>query len=463
MARLFGTDGVRGLAGRDITAELAVDLAAAAARVLGGNRAPGVGAPRALIGNDSRISGGYLTAAVAAGLAGAGVDVLDVGVLPTPGLAYLVATQDVDLAVMLSASHNPMADNGIKFFARGGFKLPDTVEDLIEASLREPWERPTGESVGRIRTDHLAPLAYVDHLVDAAPVRLAGLKIVLDCANGAASEVAPEVMRRLGADVVPLACTPDGLNINAGVGSTHPEMLRRAVVREAADLGFAFDGDADRCLAVDDAGDLVDGDRIMAILAIAMKERGALANNTLVATVMSNLALHHAMRDAGIELRATDVGDRYVLEDMLAGGYTLGGEQSGHVIMTEFGTTGDGVLTAVQVASQLALTGRTMAQLASVIQPLPQVLVNVAGVDKARVETDAGVARALADARERLGDMGRILLRPSGTEPLVRVMVEAATYEMATEVAGALADAVREHLTLADTGPVAVPTRTVPS
>ncbi|MDR1295715.1 MAG: phosphoglucosamine mutase [Bifidobacteriaceae bacterium] len=450
MARLFGTDGVRGLAGRDITAELALDLAAAAARVLGGGRPPAAGAPRALIGNDSRLSGGYLTCAVAAGLAGAGVDVLDVGVLPTPGLAHLAATEDVDLAVMLSASHNPMADNGIKFFARGGFKLPDTVEDLIEASMREPWERPTGAAVGRIRTDHLAPLAYVDHVVNAATARLTGLRIVLDCANGAASEVAPEVMRRLGADVIPLACTPDGLNINAGAGSTHPDMLRRAVVREAADLGFAFDGDADRCLAVDSDGNLVDGDRIMAILAIAMKERGALANNTLVATVMSNLALHHAMRDAGIVLRTTDVGDRYVLEDMLAGGYTVGGEQSGHVIMTEFGTTGDGVLTAVQVASRLVSTGRTMAQLASVVQPLPQVLLNVADVDRARAGTDPGVARAVADARERLGDMGRVLLRPSGTEPLVRVMVEAATHESATEVAEALAGAVRKYLALGD-------------
>ncbi|MDR0432754.1 MAG: phosphoglucosamine mutase [Bifidobacteriaceae bacterium] len=452
MARLFGTDGVRGLAGRDVTAEVALNLAAAAARVLGGARPADSGRPRALIGNDSRISGGYLTSAVAAGLAGAGVDVLDVGVLPTPGLAYLAATQDVDLAVMLSASHNPMADNGIKFFARGGFKLPDAVEDLIEESLGEPWERPTGAQVGRIRTDHLAPLAYVEHLVAAAEVKLDGLRIVLDCANGAASEVAPEAMRQLGADVIPFACVPDGLNINAGVGSTHPDQLRRTVVRETADLGFAFDGDADRCVAVDSAGELVDGDRIMAILALAMSRAGKLAHNTLVATVMSNLALHHAMRKAGIELRITDVGDRYVLEEMMAGGFSLGGEQSGHVIMSQLGTTGDGVLTAIQVACQMAATGKTLADLASVVQPLPQVLINVAGVDKHQASTHPKVAEALAEAGQRLGDSGRVLLRPSGTEPLVRVMVEAETHELATDVAGALAAAVRQHLALPATG-----------
>ncbi|MDR1426779.1 MAG: phosphoglucosamine mutase [Bifidobacteriaceae bacterium] len=454
MPRLFGTDGVRGLAGREVTAELALNLAAAAARVLGGSRPNGTGRPRALIGNDSRISGGYLAAAVAAGLAGAGVDVLDVGTLPTPGLAYLAATEDVDVAVMLSASHNPMPDNGIKFFARGGFKLPDDVEDLIEATCGEIWDRPTGEGVGRIRSDSLAPLAYVEHLVGTAPVPLKGLRIVLDCANGAASEVAPEVMRRLGVDVVPFACCPDGLNINAGVGSTHPEALRQAVVKETADMGFAFDGDADRCLAVDSAGALVDGDRIMAILALAMKARGALAKDTLVATVMSNCALARAMETAGIELRTTDVGDRYVLEEILAGGFTLGGEQSGHIIMTEFGTTGDGVLTAVQIAAQVAATGRPLSELAAVVQPLPQVLVNVPDVDKYRVDEDSGVARAVNSARRRLGDDGRILLRCSGTEPLVRVMVEAPTHELASEVAAHLATVVRERLALPSGLPV---------
>jgi phosphoglucosamine mutase len=460
MARLFGTDGVRGLAGREITAELALDLAAAAARVLGGSRPTGTGGARALIGNDSRISGGYLAAAVAAGLAGAGVDVLDVGTLPTPGLAYLAATQDVDLAVMLSASHNPMPDNGIKFFARGGYKLPDGVENLIETTLGEPWERPTGPSVGRIWTDQLAPLAYVEHLVGAARAPLKGLRIALDCANGAASEVAPEVMRRLGAHVIPFACNPDGLNINDGVGSTHPEGLRRAVVEESADLGFAFDGDADRCLAVDAAGNLVDGDRLMAILAIALKERGALAHDTLVGTVMSNLGLHQAMGKVGIAFKTTDVGDRYVLAEMQAGGYSLGGEQSGHIIMTEYSTTGDGVLTAVQIASRVAQTGQPLAELASVVQVLPQVLINVPDVDKARAETDVGVVQAVAAARARLGTGGRVLLRPSGTEPLVRVMVEAATHETAIDVAGTLAAIVRQRLDLnaAETGPPPPPT-----
>jgi phosphoglucosamine mutase len=356
---------------------------------------------------------------------------------------------------MLSASHNPMPDNGIKFFARGGFKLPDDVEDRIAGLIGQPWERPTGGEVGRIGADHLAPLAYVEHLVGSAQTRLDGLRIVLDCANGAASEVAPEVMRQLGALTVPIACTPSGLNINDGVGSTHPEALRRAVVAEGADMGFAFDGDADRCLAVDGTGRLVDGDTIMAVLAIAMKARGMLARDTVVATVMSNLAFHHAMRAAGIEVVATDVGDRYVLEAMLAGGFTLGGEQSGHVIMTEFGTTGDGVLTAVQLACQVALSGRPLADLASVLSPLPQVLVNVPHVDRSRAHTDDGVARAVADAVRLLGDAGRILLRPSGTEPLVRVMVEAATDELASEVAASLAATVRERLALPDAGPVA--------
>jgi len=319
MARLFGTDGVRGVAGRDITAELAVDLASAAAHVLGMTGAFADHRPSALVGTDSRISGGYLAAAVCAGLASAGLDVIDIGVLPTPGLAYLTATEDVDLGVMLSASHNPMPDNGIKFFARGGFKLPDQVEDSIEDMLGKPWDRPTGEGVGRVRTDHLAVLAYADHLVATAPGKLDGLKVVLDCANGAASEVGPEAFRTLGAEVVVTAAAPNGLNINDGVGSTHPEALQAAVVAEGADLGFAFDGDADRCLAVDHAGALVSGDAIMGVLALALRARGALERDTLVTTVMSNIGLHKAMAERGIETVVTDVGDR------------LGGEQSGHI------------------------------------------------------------------------------------------------------------------------------------
>jgi phosphoglucosamine mutase len=440
---------VRGVAGRDVTAELALDLASAAARVIvlggefGGRR------PRAVVGADSRISGDYLAAAVAAGLASSGVDVLLVGVLPTPGLAYLTATEDIDLGVMLSASHNPMADNGIKFFARGGFKLPDQVEDSIEALVGKPWDRPTGEGVGRVRTDHLAVLAYADHLVATAPGKLEGLKVVLDCANGAASEVGPEAFRTLGAEVVVTAAAPNGLNINDGVGSTHPEALQAAVVAEGADLGFAFDGDADRCLAVDHAGALVSGDAIMGVLALALRARGALERDTLVTTVMSNIGLHKAMAERGIETVVTDVGDRYVLEAMLRGGFALGGEQSGHVIMTEFGTTGDGVLTAIQVASQVAVTGCRLRELAAAVPSFPQVLINVPGVDKARAAADPELRAAVERASARLGDTGRVLLRPSGTEPLVRVMVEAATHDTAQEVADGLAAAVRERAALA--------------
>ncbi|MCL2787993.1 MAG: phosphoglucosamine mutase [Micrococcales bacterium] len=446
MPRLFGTDGVRGLAGRDITAELALHLASAAARVL----AAGVEGRRghAIIGADSRISGGYLAAAVGAGLAEAGMDVLDAGMLPTPGLAYLAASGDVDLAVMLSASHNPMEDNGIKFFARGGNKVPDRVEDEIEALLNSPWERPTGAEVGRITQDPGAVSRYVDHVVRAAPKRLDGLSVVLDCANGAASEVGPAVFSQLGARVFATGCEPDGLNINAGVGSTHPEALSAAVVAHGADAGFAFDGDADRCLAVDADGELVSGDHILAILALALRERGALAHDTVVATIMSNLGFHHAMTREGISVVTTCVGDRYVLEEMLAQGHSLGGEQSGHVIISEHSTTGDGLLTAVQLASRMTSTRRTMADLASVMEVLPQTLVNVGDVDKRRTQEDAEVQAAVSAAKELLGGSGRVLLRPSGTEPLVRVMVEATTQVQADEVAGELARVVRERLGL---------------
>jgi phosphoglucosamine mutase len=448
MPRLFGTDGVRGLAGRDVTAELAVKLADAATRVLARGQGFSGRKPRAIMGNDSRVSGGYLGAAVAAGLAGAGVDVVDVGTLPTPGLAYLTATQGFDLGVMLSASHNPMSDNGIKFFGRGGLKLPDAVEDEIASVLGESWERPTGAAAGSITADHWAARTYAEHLVKSAPTPLHGLTVVLDCANGASYEVAPEVFRRLGARVIATAAAPDGLNINADVGSTHPEALAKAVVEAGADAGFAFDGDADRCLGVDAAGEIVSGDQIMAILALAFAERGALARDQIVATVMSNLGLHQAMARAGIGIVTTDVGDRYVLEEMLRGGYCLGGEQSGHVIMTEFGTTGDGVLTAVQVAARMAASGEPLAKLAGVMANQPQVLVNVPDVDKARVGQDPVLAEAVAAAEARLGQRGRVLLRSSGTEPLVRVMVEAPTQDEADAEADRLALVVRQRLGL---------------
>lgn len=455
MGRLFGTDGVRGLANRDVTAELALDLSVAAAHVLGSTGAFEGHRPRAVIGRDPRASGEFLSAAVAAGLASAGVDVVNVGVLPTPGVAYLTGALGVDLGVMLSASHNPMPDNGIKFFTRGGHKLPDDVEDAIEQRMREPWDRPTGAEVGRISLDTgLGGGRYVDHLVSSLPVRagggapLEGLRIAVDCANGAASEVGPAALRAAGADVVVINASPDGRNINEKCGSTHPEQLQAAVVAAGADLGVAFDGDADRCLAVDHEGNLVDGDQIMGILAVALKDRGELVHDTLVITVMSNLGLQLAMADAGIRTVQTGVGDRYVLEEMRNGGFSLGGEQSGHLILARHATTGDGTLTALQLASQVATTGRSLAELARSVSRLPQVLVNVTGVDRTRASSDDGVLSAVGAAEAELGRSGRVLLRPSGTEPVVRVMVEAAEQEQADRVAQRLAEVVRERLAL---------------
>ncbi len=449
MGRLFGTDGVRGLANRDVTAELALDLSVAAAHVLGslgqfeGHR------PRAVVGRDSRASGEFLAAAVSAGLASAGVDVNNVGVLPTPAVAYLTAELGVDIGVVLSASHNPMPDNGIKFLARGGHKLDDELEAAIEARMGEGWERPLGGDVGRIRVDTgRAGEQYVEHLVGTIGVSLAGLRIAVDCANGAASDVGPAALREAGADVVVINASPDGRNINEKCGSTHPEQLQAAVVASEADLGVAFDGDADRCLAVDASGNLVDGDQIMGVLAIALRDRGDLAEDTLVTTVMSNLGLKIAMTQAGIATLDTAVGDRYVLEAMRAGGYSLGGEQSGHIIMAAHATTGDGVLTALQLAARVASTGTPIAELAGVVRRLPQTLVNVPGVDKRRAGTDEPLLDAVRSAEAALGDTGRVLLRSSGTEDLVRVMVEAASQDEADRVAHALADVVQQRLAL---------------
>ncbi len=453
MPRLFGTDGVRGLANRDLTAELAVDLAVAAAHVLAERGEFSGHRPRAVIGRDPRASGEFLSAAVAAGLASAGVDVLNVDVVPTPAVAFLTASTGADLGVVVSASHNAMPDNGIKFFARGGHKLDDAVEEAIEARLGEDWERPLGAAVGRlVRANDLAS-EYVDHVVGAVrqftghETPLAGVRLVVDAAHGAASLVGPEALRAAGADVIVINAEPDGLNINDGVGSTHLGPLKASVVEHGADMGVAFDGDADRCLAVDHTGDVVDGDRIMGLLAIAAKRLGVLYRDTLVATVMSNLGLHHAMREAGIEIVETAVGDRYVLEAMRENGYVLGGEQSGHIILSRFATTGDGVLTALMLGARVAADGPLRDQCAA-IATLPQVLINVAGVDRSRVHTDTALAEAVAAAREELGDSGRVLLRPSGTEPLVRVMVEAATSEDARHHADTLASVVKERLAL---------------
>ncbi|SDS54620.1 phosphoglucosamine mutase [Nocardioides scoriae] len=448
MTRLFGTDGVRGLANGDLTAELALDLSVSAAHILAERGTFEGHRPVAVVGRDTRISGQFLEAAVVAGLASAGVDVLLLGELPTPGVAWLTAELGADLGVVLSASHNAMPDNGIKFLARGGVKLDDRIEAAIEKRLREPWDRPTGGSVGRVTQHPTSVEQYAAHLVGTVRHPLAGLKVVLDCAHGAASAVGPVALRDAGAEVVAVCAEPDGLNINDGCGSTHLEVLQAAVLEHGADAGFALDGDADRCLAVDRHGEVVDGDQILAVLALAMREAGTLHDDTVVATVMSNLGFVQAMRAAGIGVRQTKVGDRYVLEAMKVLGFTLGGEQSGHVIMSQHATTGDGLLTALQVLDRMAATGQELHELAAVMTRLPQVLVNVPGVDKARADEDFVLAAAVADAEAELGDSGRVLLRPSGTEPLVRVMVEAPTAEQARSVADRLAGVVRDQLTL---------------
>ena len=448
MARLFGTDGVRGLANVDLTAELALDLSVSAAHVLGEKGTFADHRPFAVVGTDTRISGQFLSSAVIAGLTSAGVDVLVLGDLPTPGVAYLTDALNADLGVMLSASHNPMPDNGIKFLARGGVKLDDVIEDAIEQRMEEPWVRPTGAEVGTLRHHATAVDEYASHLVSTIDVDLSGLRIVLDCANGAASVVGPKALRAAGAEVIAICAEPTGLNINDGCGSTHLEVLQAAVLEHGADVGFALDGDADRCLAVDANGEVVDGDQILAILALAMKAKGVLAKDTVVVTVMSNLGFVLAMKANGVAVEQTAVGDRYVLEAMNAHGFSLGGEQSGHVIMSAHATTGDGLLTALHVAARMAETGTSLADLASVMTRLPQVLINVPGVDKGRAGTDEALLAAVGEAEAELGDSGRVLLRPSGTEPLVRVMVEAATADQAEAVAKGLADVVRERLAL---------------
>jgi phosphoglucosamine mutase len=469
MGHLFGTDGIRGVAGRELTAGLAMDLAAAAAGVLTstgggsggaagtGGREPGQRAV-AVVGRDPRVSGEFLEAAVVAGLAASGVDVVRLGVMPTPAVAHLTAALGAEFGVVLSASHNPAPDNGIKFFASGGLKLPDAVEEAIEARLADRVgtdSRPgpvtvPADGFGRVTDAADQSERYIAHLLSTladgrgtSELPLAGLRVVVDCANGAAARFAPDMLRRAGASVIAIGVDPDGLNINAGVGSTSIETLSAAVVETGADAGIAHDGDADRCLAVDAGGRLVDGDQILAVLAMALKADQRLAGDTVVATVMCNLGFRHAMRDAGIGVVETPVGDRYLIAAMLDGRYVLGGEQSGHIIMLDHATTGDGLLTGLHLLAETARQGRPLAELASVMTRYPQVLISVPGVDKARVAASARLAEAVATAEAELGDSGRVLVRPSGTEPAVRVMVEAAHATQAERLAGRLADAVR--------------------
>ena len=441
MGRLFGTDGVRGVANRELTAELALALGAAAARRLA---SPSELRRRvAVVGRDPRASGEMLEAAVIAGLTSEGIDALRVGVLPTPAVAYLTGAYDADFGVMISASHNPMPDNGIKIFGPGGHKLDDDTEDEIEELVAAgPGLRPVGARLGRVVDAEDAAERYLRHVSKASTGALDKLTVVVDCAHGAASAVAPRAYRAAGAQVIAIHAEPNGININDDCGSTHLDALRSAVLAHGADLGLAHDGDADRCLAIDANGDLVDGDAIMVVLALAMKEAGELASETVVTTVMSNLGLHLAMRSAGVTVRTTGVGDRYVLEELRAGDYSLGGEQSGHIVLPALGSTGDGIVTGLRLMARMAQTGSPLAELASTMQSLPQVLINVEVADKATAAAAPSVQTAVDEAEAELGDNGRILLRPSGTEPMIRVMVEAADEEIAHRVATRVADAV---------------------
>jgi phosphoglucosamine mutase len=448
MSRLFGTDGVRGLANKDITSESALKLAQAAAIVLGEQARARGQKPIAVIGRDPRISGEFIAAAISAGLASSGVDVFDAGVIPTPATSFLTADLDADFGVMISASHNPAPDNGIKFFSRGGHKLDDAIEDAIEKALSDKPLTPIGAEIGHIKTFADAKQRYLVHLKGTLPNSLKGIKVVVDCANGAASDLSHEAFEDAGAEVVVIGNEPDGYNINLGCGSTHLSALQAAVVEHGADVGIAHDGDADRTLAVDATGAVVDGDQIMAILAVAAKSRGDLSRNTLVATVMSNLGLKIAMKQAGIEMIETKVGDRYVLEVIREGGYTLGGEQSGHLIFARHATTGDGILTGLQLLAQMNSTGKSLQELASAMTVYPQVLINVPEVDKTKVDSDSELQKVVQEAKNDLGENGRVLLRASGTEPLVRVMVEAQDAGTAQSWAERIARVVEKQLKL---------------
>ena len=446
MGTIFGTDGVRGEANADLTPELATSIGRGLVTLLAEE---GHARPSVLIGRDPRWSGELLEAALVAGITSAGGDAVSLGVLPTPGVAHLVVGDTAAAGVVISASHNPVGDNGIKVFATNGYKLTDDEEDRLEALIADgSGPRPTGVDIGRHLRDRTAASRYIEHIVAATDVDLTGLRVVVDGANGAAAQIAPQVYRQLGAEVVEVHCAPDGANINAGCGSTHPEQVVEAVLAHSADVGISHDGDADRLIAATHEGVVVDGDEILAILARALHHRGRLAGGAVATTVMTNLGFRHAMQGLGIEVVQTPVGDRYVLEAMLARGLNLGGEQSGHLIDLDHATTGDGILTAVELLATVRRTGAPLKELATVMSRLPQVLVNVGGVDRAALTTADAVWAVVRAEEQRLGDGGRLLLRPSGTEPLIRVMAEAATLDDAQLAVDRVADAVRDHLTV---------------
>ena len=439
---LFGTDGVRGVAGVDLTADLAFNLSTAAASVLADLGEFAGHRPTAIVGQDSRASGQYLEEAICRGLSSAGIDVYRVGILPTPAISFLVKDRGADLGVMISASHNPASDNGIKFFDRSGSKLADQIEAKIESVLGKTVVSTNG--AGRVIEDLEAKESYIKNLLKSLDGNLSGLKVVVDCANGAASFVAPDVLKRAGAEVIAISASPNGLNINDNCGSTHLENLIAKVRSEGADIGIAHDGDADRVLAIDDKGSVIDGDFILGILAQDME----LPTKTVVGTVMTNLGLIKALEENGIKFIATAVGDRYVLEEMLVGGHLLGGEQSGHIIMSKYANTGDGLLTALQLISKLKKSGKSASELASFIKRYPQVLINVSGVAKEKLSSNQVISKAVVDVQQKLGDKGRVLLRASGTEALIRVMIEAQELSLAQELASELATLVKSELSL---------------
>ena len=450
MPKMFGTDGVRGLANRDLTARLALDLGDAAVRVLGDAGTQDdqpEGRRRALVGRDTRVSGDFLASALSAGMAAGGFDVIDAGIIPTPGIAFLTSVLNVEMGAVISASHNPMPDNGIKFFARGGFKLPDQKEDDIEAVLGQDWDRPTGAGVGHIIKMKDARKAYVDHAIDTLDgLRLDGLVVAVDCGHGASCQTTPAALQRLGATVHAINTDYCGTDINVECGSTHLEPLRELVLRTHADIGLAHDGDADRVLFVDSEGNEIDGDYILAICGSDLAARGKLANSEIVSTVMCNLGFSIAMKEQGFEMVQTAVGDRYVLERMLADGAVIGGEQSGHIIFLEHNTTGDGLVTALQLLAVLKRTGRTLTDLAGIMKKYPQVLVNVHSDNKAGLDDCQSIWDAVAAAEKELDGRGRILVRPSGTEPLVRVMAEAETHELTQRVVDDIVEVVKREL-----------------
>ena len=445
MGKYFGTDDVRGVANRELTPELAFKIGRCGGVVLAGKTER----PKVVIGRDTRISGAMLENALAAGLLSIGADVIRLGVVTTPAVAYLTRVMGADAGVMISASHNPVEDNGIKFFGGDGFKLLDETEAEIERLMDLPEDtlpRPVGGDVGRITDDPDAKQRYIDYLQTTVRHRFDGLRIVLDCAHGAAYELAPAVFRALGADVIAYGAEPDGLNINAGVGSTHPEMLAAKVVELKADVGLAFDGDADRLIAIDEHGAITDGDYVLCICGDAMKREGRLKRDTVVTTVMANIGFFQAAKALGLKTAQTAVGDRYVMEEMVRGGYNLGGEQSGHVIFLDYNTTGDGILTGLQLVDTMVSAGKRLSELKQLMRKYPQVLVNVRVKDKSLYPANKAIQEAVASAERELGDSGRILVRPSGTEPLIRVMAEGPDAGEIERHVNAIAEVIRREL-----------------